>query len=220
MFLSRRRAFGLVTALTFLFGGIGSAPSAHGSAQSSSGTAQRASPSAQSQLQTLGYAQSTPAPAPAPEAQKQEPAKPSEVAPAQPAAGKGRGAKGDRPAHDRTKGAPATVPAAVQPGATAPAMPDPAVLRSIAKEMVTLERIHRDRQARMDRLVEVFSQAKQMDKVKEIEALRAKETTRYSAAMQGFKKIVGPEVHGRILALMNGSTAGSNAPPGRGGARR
>ena len=143
----------------------------------------------------------------------------SAVAPAQQAGGKGHGTNGDRPSRDRMKDAPATVPSAVKPAA-ASAMPDPAVLRSIAKEMVTLERIHRDRQARLDRLVEVFSEGKQMDKVKEIEALRAKENTRYLAAMQGYKKIVGPEVHGRIVALLNGNSVGAGAGPARSGARR
>lgn len=189
MLRSRRHAFGFVTALALSFGAARDLPALSATAQ------EKGAP-------------------PAP--QQQEPAKTREVVPAAPQEAPARAKKGDRGAR-AAKEAPIAAPA---PLATTPiGAPDPKLLRNIAKQMVTMERIHRERQARMDRLIEVFSETKATDKIKEVEALRTKENTRYLAAMEGYKKSIGPEIYTKICALMNGQPAGSNSGAGatRGG---
>jgi hypothetical protein len=62
--------------------------------------------------------------------------------------------------------------------------------------------------------------------VKQLGELRAKQEVRYSAAMEGYKKAVGPETFAKIQAAMNApraktaATEAPVAPPAEGKARR
>jgi hypothetical protein len=90
--------------------------------------------------------------------------------------------------------------------------PEVAQMRAVAKQMIRMEQIHRERLARIDRLVEIFGAQKDTEKLKLLSELRAKQEMRYAAAMEGYKKAVGPETYAKIQAAMNAPRAKTAAP--------
>ncbi len=66
-----------------------------------------------------------------------------------------------------------------------------AELRETARDMFKIEDLHRDRLARIDRLVELYSASGNTEKLTEIEKLKARENKRYFLIMGQFKEKLG-----------------------------
>ncbi len=76
-------------------------------------------------------------------------------------------------------------------------------LRETARDMFRIEDVHRDRLARLERLLEVYRESGDQEKVAEVEKLRAKENKRYLLIMGQFKERLGgayTQFESRLLA--------------------
>jgi hypothetical protein len=58
------------------------------------------------------------------------------------------------------------------------------LVEATEKEIVALEKLHRERQARLDRLVRIYRDKQEIDKLHELERLREREGKRYANAMR------------------------------------
>jgi hypothetical protein len=101
---------------------------------------------------------------------------------------------------------PKGTPAPAAKGAPAPAAKvDPAVSeeqREIAKKAAHFEQVHRERTARMNRLIRIYKAKGEDAKVAKLEEMKAKEQKRTDNAMAGFRKQLGDENWGRLNAEM------------------
>lgn len=79
--------------------------------------------------------------------------------------------------------------------------------REIAKKAAHFESIHRDRIARMDRLISIYTAKGDRAKVAQLQALREKQMKRHDNAMEGFRKQLGPDSWGRLEKEMKGPSA-------------
>ncbi len=79
----------------------------------------------------------------------------------------------------------------------APEVPN-AEAREIAKKAAHFEAVHRDRIARIDRLIVIYTGKGDRAKVAELEALRDGQMKRHTNAMEGFRKQLGGESWGRF----------------------
>ena len=79
--------------------------------------------------------------------------------------------------------------------------------REIAKKAAHFESIHRDRIARMDRLISIYTAKGDRAKVAQLEALREKQMKRHGNAMEVFRKQLGPDAWGRLEKEMKGPSA-------------
>jgi hypothetical protein len=79
--------------------------------------------------------------------------------------------------------------------------------RAVAEKMVHFTRIHRDREARLNRLIGIYKTSREEKKVAELEEMRAKELKRYDNAMDGFRKELGPVAWARLEKELKGPSA-------------
>jgi hypothetical protein len=79
--------------------------------------------------------------------------------------------------------------------------------REIAKKAAHFEALHRDRIARIDRLIAVYTAKGDRAKVTELEALRESQMKRHGNAIEGFRKQIGPDAWGRLEKEMKGPSA-------------
>lgn len=70
--------------------------------------------------------------------------------------------------------------------------------REIAKKAAKFEAVYRDRIARIDRLIVIYTGKGDREKVTELEALRESQVKRHANAMDGFRKQLGGESWGRF----------------------
>jgi hypothetical protein len=99
-----------------------------------------------------------------------------------------------------------------QPGKTAPAAgakPAPtnppanaAEQRDVAKKAAKFEHNSRIVQARIDRLIRIYKQKGDTEKVRKLEAMKAQQQKRTDNAMAGFRKKLGEENWGRLNSEM------------------
>lgn len=79
-----------------------------------------------------------------------------------------------------------------------PAQAPTAEAREIAKKAAKFEAVHRDRIARIDRLIVIYTGKGDRAKVAELEALREGQMKRHANAMEGFRKQLGGESWGKL----------------------
>jgi len=91
------------------------------------------------------------------------------------------------------------------PKADAPKADAPnADAREVAKKAAHFETVYRDRMARTERLIAIYTAKGDRAKVTELEALREAQRKRHANAMEGFRKQLGPEKWGRLEKEMKG----------------
>ncbi|MBK7645344.1 MAG: hypothetical protein IPJ19_20290 [Planctomycetes bacterium] len=96
-------------------------------------------------------------------------------------------------------------PAAEAPKAEAPVAGAPGVNpREVAKKAAQFESVHRDRIARIDRLIEIYTAKGDREKVTELQALRDAQAKRHDNAMQNFRKQLGPNWSARLDKELKG----------------
>lgn len=83
--------------------------------------------------------------------------------------------------------------------------------REIAKKAAKFEAVHRDRIARIDRLIVVYTGKGDRAKVTELEALRESLMKRHGNAMDGFRKQLGEGGWGRFEKEMKGPSERARA---------
>jgi len=74
--------------------------------------------------------------------------------------------------------------------------------REIAKKAAHFESVHRDRTARMNRLIRIYKAKGDEAKVQKLEEMKAKEEKRTVNALAGFREKLGDENWGRLNAEM------------------
>ena len=79
--------------------------------------------------------------------------------------------------------------------------------REVAKKAAHFESMHRDRIARIDRLIAIFKQKGDGAKVAELEALRAAQLKRHENGMAGFRKQLGNEHFAKLEKELKGPSA-------------
>jgi hypothetical protein len=105
-----------------------------------------------------------------------------------------------------TAGAPRGTAAA--PAAPAP---DPAIRqRAVVRMMISVERTHRERVGRLERLIQIFDRRPDEPRLRLAIELRHRERERYDATMAGYREELGPELYARVRTLMD---AGPGSEP-------
>lgn len=84
--------------------------------------------------------------------------------------------------------------------------------RTVVKMMINIDRAHRDRVARLERLRVLFQAAGASDKLSTVQRLRELEQSRYEAALQGYARGLGPDLYPQVRAVIDGN--GGPAPAG------
>ena len=74
--------------------------------------------------------------------------------------------------------------------------------RDIAKKAAYYARRSRDQQARIDRLIQIYTQKGDREKVSKLEGMRAQLAKRTDNAMEGFRKRLGDEKWGQLNSEM------------------
>jgi len=93
--------------------------------------------------------------------------------------------------------------------------------RTAVKMMLNIDRAHRDRVARLERLREIFEAAGASDKLATVARLRELEQSRYEASLLGYARGMGASIFEQVRAVIDAgagawpyaSPAGSNAAP-------
>ncbi|MCY2960470.1 MAG: hypothetical protein NTY35_09930 [Planctomycetota bacterium] len=81
--------------------------------------------------------------------------------------------------------------------------------RTVVRMMVNVERAHRDRVARLERLRAIFEASGATEKLATVARLRDVEWNRYSAALKGYERDLGPELYPQVRAAID---AGAGTP--------
>jgi hypothetical protein len=103
-----------------------------------------------------------------------------------------------------TQKAAAPVAPAVTQNPGQPGGQDPKLrARNLATMIVNVERAHRDRVARIERLREVYEQSGGAEQLERLARLRAKEQARYDAAMRGYERDLGPALFAKVRAALD-----------------
>jgi len=130
--------------------------------------------------------------------QGDEPARPRQGdAPAKPR----RDAPSDAPS-DKVGKSPEGDRASDRPGDTAPAAPNNAELRRLRGEVIALERSHRNRSARINRLAAIFREQGKTEKVQQLELMEERENLRYERALAGYRREMGPEAFAKLEKVL------------------
>ncbi len=82
--------------------------------------------------------------------------------------------------------------------------------RTAVKMMINIDRAHRDRVARLERLRELFQASGASDKLATVARLRELESSRYEAALQGYARGLGPSIYTQVRAVID---AGAGPAP-------
>ena len=101
--------------------------------------------------------------------------------------------------------APAAAPATTKTGQPGQAAgQDPKVRsRNVATMIVNVERAHRDRVARLERLRQLYEKSGGAEQLERIARLRAKEQARYDAAMRGYERDLGPALFAKVRSALD-----------------
>ena len=81
--------------------------------------------------------------------------------------------------------------------------------RAIANRMAAAVKVHEVRFARLDAVLAVFREKGETDKVARTEALIAREETRYTTELAGFKQELGDETYKKVLASLRATKKGA-----------
>jgi len=134
------------------------------------------------------------------------------VAPAESVQASGASAKGQAPA-------PVKLAEPVQPeeiefrdGGRVEADPR-AKYRTVVRMMINIERAHRDRVARLERLRELYEAAGAPDKLATVARLVELERSRYESALQGYERGLGPVLYPQVRAVIDSRGGTPPAPP-------
>jgi len=92
------------------------------------------------------------------------------------------------------------------------AAPNPA-MRETARNLYALERVHRERLARIERLMQLFREKGDQDKLLQLEQLRAKENKRYDRFLERYKAEMGP-AYDQVAGTLNSGKARKQSAPG------
>lgn len=85
-------------------------------------------------------------------------------------------------------------------------------LRSSAREVIRAENAHVRRQARIDRLTEIYRRRGQNDRVQSLERLRAREAAAYDNQMATLKARLGEGRYARLRSSMRAQNVGQSPP--------
>lgn len=85
-----------------------------------------------------------------------------------------------------------------------------AKLRTVVKMMLNVERAHRDRVSRLERLRSIYAAAGAADKIATVTRLREVEGARYELTLQGYARDLGPDVYRAVRAAID---ANAGTPP-------
>jgi 23S rRNA (adenine2503-C2)-methyltransferase len=85
--------------------------------------------------------------------------------------------------------------------------------RNLAKMIVNVERAHRDRVARLERLRQIYEKSGGAEQLERIARLRAKEHARYDAAMRGYERDLGPALFAKVRSALDLNAGKAPAPP-------
>lgn len=93
--------------------------------------------------------------------------------------------------------------------------------RNVATMIVNIERAHRDRVARLERLRQLYEKSGAAEQLEKVARLRAVEHARYEAAMRGYEKDLGPALFAQVRSALElnagqppGPTPAAVPPPG------
>lgn len=96
-------------------------------------------------------------------------------------------------------------PSAIEVRAGGSITADPrAKQRTVVRMMLNIERAHRDRVARLERLREVYEAAGAREKLETVARLRELEQSRYASALEGYERGLGPVLYGKVRAAIDG----------------
>jgi hypothetical protein len=127
--------------------------------------------------------------------QSDKPAKPRrDDAPAKP--------RRDAPSDKIRGGTPDRDRVSDRPGDAAPEPTANAELRRLRREVLVLERNHRERSARINRLAVVFREQGKTEKVQQLELMEERENLRYERALGGYRREMGPEAFAKLEAAL------------------
>jgi len=119
--------------------------------------------------------------------------------------------KGAAPASRAQAPAPAPKP---EQRAAGPAGADPKVqMRNVARMVVNVERAHRDRVARLERLRQIYEKNGAAEKLEKVARLRAKEHARYEQVMNGYEKSLGTELFAKLRGALDRNAGRPPAAP-------
>ncbi len=105
-------------------------------------------------------------------------------------------------------------PTAVQVRAEGRVVEDPkARARALVQQVVNVERAHRERIARIERLEELFRASGGADSLAELANLRAVQERRYQAAMDGYRRDLGADNYARLRKVLDAGGGPPAAPP-------
>jgi hypothetical protein len=85
--------------------------------------------------------------------------------------------------------------------------------RTVVRMMVNIERAHRDRVARLERLREIYEAAGAHEKLETVARLRELELSRYASALEGYERGLGPVLYGKVRAAIDGQGGKPPANP-------
>ena len=110
-----------------------------------------------------------------------------------------------------------------RPGDAAPAA-NPAELRRMRAEIFALERVHRERTARIERLKVLFREKGETEKVLRLEQMGERAEIRYQGKLAAYRREMGPENFAKLEAALEAGRKGGRGRPGaeegRGNAER
>ncbi len=86
-------------------------------------------------------------------------------------------------------------------------------MRNVAGMVVNVERAHRDRVARLERLRQIYEKAGAAEKLEKVSRLRAKEHSRYEMVMSGYEKSLGPELFAKLRTALDRNAGRPPAAP-------
>lgn len=87
--------------------------------------------------------------------------------------------------------------------------------RTVVKMMITVERTHRERVARLERLRALFTESNATDSIAEVDRLAAIEITKYTAAMAGYERGLSASLYAQVRAVIDsrgGAPSSAGAP--------
>lgn len=87
--------------------------------------------------------------------------------------------------------------------------------RTVVKMMITVERTHRERVARLERLRALFTESNATDSIAEVDRLAAIEIAKYTAAMAGYERGLSASLYAQVRAVIDtrgGAPSSAGAP--------
>ena len=101
-----------------------------------------------------------------------------------------------------------------RPGDAAPEPTANAELRRLRREALALERRHRERSARINRLAVVFREQGETEKVQQLELMAERENLRYERALERYRREMGPEAFAKLEQVLEAGRGRPGKAPG------